>query len=244
MPRTVVTSDIRGQLVFLGTGTSIGVPVVGCDCATCTSTDPRNNRLRCSLVLGLPEGTLSGAGIGRVEIGLPAGEAPRFEMTSDLAGIGLQLPQVGWAMSRGATGRFVAEGRLGDVPEVSRIVRANFLSLKGQDFVLAARASGVDNRAIILRHILPNTMAPVIVAATLGIGHAIILEASASFLGLGVQPPTASWGSILNDGYAFIRNTPWMVIAGGVPLILATLGFTFLGEALRDAFDPRLRKDV
>jgi peptide/nickel transport system permease protein len=72
----------------------------------------------------------------------------------------------------------------------------------------------------------------------------VTIEAGLSFLGLGVRPPTASWGSILNDGYAFIRNTPWLVIAGGAPLILTTLGFTFFGEALRDVFDPKLRQEI
>jgi peptide/nickel transport system permease protein len=71
----------------------------------------------------------------------------------------------------------------------------------------------------------------------------ITIEAGLSFLGLGVRPPTPSWGNILNDGYAFIRNTPWLVIAGGIPVVLTTLGFTFLGETLRDVFDPRLRRD-
>ena len=99
--------------------------------------------------------------------------------------------------------------------QVTRIVRANFLSLKEQDFVLAARSLGVSDAAIIFRHILPNTFAPVIVAATLGVGHAIILEASASFLGLGVQPPTASWGSMLFRAQGLMVQAPWVAIFPG-----------------------------
>jgi peptide/nickel transport system permease protein len=126
--------------------------------------------------------------------------------------------------------------------QVSRIVRANFLSLKGQDFVLAARASGVDDRAIMMRHILPNTLAPVIVAATLGIGHAIILEASASFLGLGVQPPTASWGSTLNRAQEVMVMAPWVAIFPGLMILLTVLCVNFIGDGLRDALDPHTRR--
>jgi peptide/nickel transport system permease protein len=122
--------------------------------------------------------------------------------------------------------------------QVSRIVRASFLSLKEQDFVLSARASGVDNRAIMVRHILPNTLAPVIVAATLGIGHAIILEASASFLGLGVQPPTASWGSTLNRAQEVMVMAPWVAVFPGLMILLTVLCVNFIGDGLRDALDP------
>ena len=126
--------------------------------------------------------------------------------------------------------------------QVSRIVRASFLSLKEQDFVLSARASGVDNRAIMVRHILPNTLAPVIVAATLGIGHAIILEASASFLGLGVQPPTASWGSTLNRAQEVMVMAPWVAIYPGLMILLTVLCVNFIGDGLRDALDPHTRR--
>jgi peptide/nickel transport system permease protein len=126
--------------------------------------------------------------------------------------------------------------------QVSRIVRANFLSLKSQDFVLAARASGVEDRAIMVRHILPNTLAPVIVAATLGIGYAIILEASASFLGLGVQPPTASWGSTLNRAQEVMIMAPWVAIFPGLMILLTVLCVNFIGDGLRDALDPHTRR--
>jgi peptide/nickel transport system permease protein len=125
--------------------------------------------------------------------------------------------------------------------QVTRIVRANFLSLKEQDFVLAARALGGLDRAIIFRHILPNTLAPVVVAATLGVGYAIILEASASFLGLGVQPPTASWGSMLYRAQGLMIQTPWVAIFPGLMILLTVMAINFLGDGLRDALDPRAR---
>jgi peptide/nickel transport system permease protein len=90
------------------------------------------------------------------------------------------------------------------------------------------------------RHVLPNVVAPALILACMEIPVVVTIEAGLSFLGVGIRPPTPSWGSILNDGYTFIRDTPWPVLAGGLPLVLTTLGFTFLGEALRDVFDPRL----
>jgi peptide/nickel transport system permease protein len=123
--------------------------------------------------------------------------------------------------------------------QVTRIVRANFLSLKEHDFALAARAIGVPDAAIIFRHILPNTLAPVVVAATLGVGHAIILEASASFLGLGVQPPTASWGSMLNRAQGLLVVAPWVAIFPGLLILVTVMAINFLGDGLRDALDPR-----
>ena len=125
--------------------------------------------------------------------------------------------------------------------QVTRIVRANVLSLKEQDFVLAARALGVDDRAIIFRHVLPNTLAPVVVAATLGVGYAIILEASASFLGLGVQPPTASWGSMLYRAQGLMIQAPWVAIFPGLMILVTVMAINFLGDGLRDALDPRAR---
>ena len=125
--------------------------------------------------------------------------------------------------------------------QVTRMVRANFLSLKEQDFVLAARALGGVDRSIIFRHILPNTLAPVVVAATLGVGFAIILEASASFLGLGVQPPTASWGSMLYRAQGLMIQAPWVAIFPGLMILLTVMAINFLGDGLRDALDPRAR---
>ena len=92
-----------------------------------------------------------------------------------------------------------------------------------------------------LRHVMPNIAGPLLILGAMDVPVVVTVEAGLSFLGLGVLPPTASWGTILNEGYLVIRDTPWPVIAGGVPLVLTTLGFTFLGESLRDVLDPRLR---
>ena len=94
----------------------------------------------------------------------------------------------------------------------------------------------------LLHHVMPNVVGPLLILAAMEVPVVVTVEAGLSFLGLGVTPPTASWGTILNEGYLVIRDAPWMVIAGGIPLILTTLGFTFLGEALRDIFDPRMGK--
>ena len=128
------------------------------------------------------------------------------------------------------------------IPIYARIVRTQTMSLREQEFVLAARALGTGPFRLLRVHFLPNVVGPLFILASMDIPVVITIEAGLSFLGLGVRPPTPSWGSILGDGYAYVRATPWLVIAGGVPLILTTLGFTFMGEALRDMLDPRLRR--
>jgi peptide/nickel transport system permease protein len=129
------------------------------------------------------------------------------------------------------------------IPQYARILRTQTLSLRHTEFILAERSLGAGAPRVLLVHILPNVIGPLLILASMEIPVVITIEAGLSFLGLGVRPPTPSWGNILNDGYAFIRNTPWLVIAAGIPLVLTTLGFTFLGETLRDVFDPRLRRD-
>ena len=122
---------------------------------------------------------------------------------------------------------------------LSRLVRANVLSLKEHDFVLAARALGVPSRRILVRHIVPNTVAPIVVAATLGVGRAIIQEASLSFLGLGVQPPIATWGNMLYRAQSYLATAPWIAIFPGLLILITVLCVNFVGDGLRDAFDPR-----
>jgi peptide/nickel transport system permease protein len=130
------------------------------------------------------------------------------------------------------------------VPVYGRIVRTQTLSLKATEFILAERSLGASPARILGVHVLPNVIGPLLILASMDVPVVVTIEAGLSFLGLGVRPPTPSWGNILADGYAFIRNSPWLVIAGGIPLILTTLGFTFLGESLRDIFDPRLRRTL
>jgi peptide/nickel transport system permease protein len=121
---------------------------------------------------------------------------------------------------------------------LARIVRADFLSLKEREFILAAHTIGTRHGAIIFRHILPNVMAPIIVAATLGVANAILAEAYISFLGLGVQPPTATWGNMLDGAYKYIASAPWLWIFPGILIVLTVLSINFLGDGLRDALDP------
>jgi peptide/nickel transport system permease protein len=128
------------------------------------------------------------------------------------------------------------------VPYYGRIVRTSVISASKADYVEALMAMGMSRVRIVARHILPNVIGPILILASMDIPVYIAAEAGLSFLGVGVKPPDSSWGLILDDGYKFIRQTYWLVIAGSVPLIVATLGFTFLGEALRDTFDPKLRK--
>ena len=124
---------------------------------------------------------------------------------------------------------------------LSRIVRAEFLSLKENEFVIAARATGTPTWQIIFLHILPNIIAPIVVAATLGVAGAITSEAYVSFLGLGVQPPTATWGNMLDGAYNYIEEAPWLWIFPGLLILLTVLGINFVGDGLRDALDPRSR---
>ena len=128
------------------------------------------------------------------------------------------------------------------IPQYARIARTSTLALKGTEFIMAERSLGASTPRILFRHVMPNVIGPLLILAAMEVPVVVTVEAGLSFLGLGVLPPTASWGTILNEGYLVIRDTPWLVIAGGVPLVLTTLGFTFLGEALRDVFDPRMRR--
>lgn len=128
------------------------------------------------------------------------------------------------------------------IPQYARIARTSTLALRGTEFILAERSLGASMPRVLFHHVMPNVAGPLLILAAMEVPVVVTVEAGLSFLGLGVLPPTASWGTILNEGYLVIRDTPWMVVAGGIPLVLTTLGFTFLGEALRDVFDPRMRK--
>ncbi len=125
---------------------------------------------------------------------------------------------------------------------MARIVRGQVISLKAQEFILAARATGVSPVRIIARHLVPNTLGPVIVYATLTIPSVMLLEAFLSFLGLGVQAPLASWGSLAADGVQNIAIFPWQLICPGVTMALTLFSLNFLGDGLRDALDPQMRK--
>ena len=123
---------------------------------------------------------------------------------------------------------------------VCRLVRAETLSLREREYVAAARLAGVSTPRILLRHILPNALAPVLITATLGIAGAILVESSLSFLGLGVQPPMPSWGNMLMEGKAAIETAPWLSVYPGLAILVTVLGYNLVGESLRDLLDPRL----
>ncbi|MEW5949185.1 MAG: oligopeptide ABC transporter permease [Thermodesulfobacteriota bacterium] len=124
---------------------------------------------------------------------------------------------------------------------MARLIRAEILSIKERDYVLAARALGASHTRIIWRHIIPNAMAPVLVSATLGVAAAILTESALSFLGIGVQPPTPSWGNILTAGKDSIEVAWWLSFYPGMAILITVLGYNLLGEGIRDAIDPRLR---
>jgi oligopeptide transport system permease protein len=125
---------------------------------------------------------------------------------------------------------------------MARIVRGQVISLKNQEFILAARATGVTTTKIIARHLVPNTLGPVIVYATLTIPSVMLLEAFLSFLGLGVQAPLASWGSLAADGIQNIAIFPWQLLCPGITMAVTLFSLNFMGDGLRDALDPQMRK--
>lgn len=128
------------------------------------------------------------------------------------------------------------------LPRYARLVRASAMSLRELEFVEAARAAGAGDLRIILRNIIPNCMAPLIVLSTLGVAQAILSAATLSFLGLGIQPPTPEWGSMLSDGRQFLRNAPHLTIFPGLAIVAVVLALNMLGDGLRDALDPKLRQ--
>lgn len=128
-----------------------------------------------------------------------------------------------------------------NVPTFGRLVRAKVLSLKEEEFIMAARAQGMKDRRILFHHILPNSLAPIIVQGTLGIATAIIEAAALGFLGMGAQPPEPEWGKMLADSRQFIQLAPWTVIFPGISIMLTVLGFNLIGDGLRDVLDPRMK---
>lgn len=128
-----------------------------------------------------------------------------------------------------------------NIPIFGRLVRSKVISLREEEYIMAARAQGMKNGRIIFHHILPNSLAPIIVQTTLGFGTAILEAAALGFLGLGAQPPTPEWGKMLADSRDFIQLAPWTLIAPGVSIMLVVLGFNLIGDGLRDALDPRMK---
>jgi peptide/nickel transport system permease protein len=126
--------------------------------------------------------------------------------------------------------------------ELARILRNQTLALRERDFVHAARALGASNRRIIIQHLLPNSLAPILVAATLNVANAVLAESYISYLGYGIQPPEASWGNMLTKAQSYFGDAPWVALFPGIFITLTVTGFNFIGDGLRDALDPRSRR--
>ena len=165
---------------------------------------------------------------------------------SGLINVMLSIPMIPLAMVLGAflkkdllfiIGILAAVGWTG----TARIIRGEFLSLRERDYVLAARSLGASSVRIMVRHILPNAMAPIIVAATLGVAHAVLAESALSYLGFGIQPPIPSWGNMLQNSQTYLRTAPLLAVYPGALISLTVISINMVGDGLRDALDPRLR---
>jgi peptide/nickel transport system permease protein len=201
---------------------------------------------RTALGIALTATGIAGA-IGLV-LGLIAGYGPRWldaVLVLILDSLS-SLPMIMFALAvitvvGPGTGTLILVIVLVSIPGYARLIRAQTLTLAASDFILAERTMGASAPRILFRHLLPNVVGPLVIVLSMDIPVVIMLEAGLSYLNLGVKPPTPSWGNILYDGYTSLRQQPSLVIAAGIPLILATIGFTFLGEGLRDALDPKLQ---
>ena len=193
----------------------------------------------CSLFLGLIIGSLAGYYGGRID---------RFVnivlMNAFLSFPGILIAIAFVAFRGPGISNLVLALSLGGWVGYARLVRAQVLAVREREFVEAARSLGASDLRIILRHILPNIVQPVIVQAAIGMAGAILAEATMSFLGLGVPPPTASWGSMLNDARSHLFDTPHLVLFPAVTVMLSVLAFNFIGDALRDVLDPRSRLEA
>jgi ABC-type dipeptide/oligopeptide/nickel transport system permease subunit len=147
---------------------------------------------------------------------------------------------LGAVLGAGLSGVLIALGVV-YTPTFARLMRGQVLTIRTREYVQAARVVGAADWWIMQRHVLPNSLTPIVVQASLSIGFAILAEASLSFLGLGIQPPDPSWGSMINAGRGYLQQAPWLVFGPGAALFLTVLGLNFVGDAIRDALDPRLR---
>lgn len=187
-----------------------------------------------SLLIGLVLGALAGYFGGALD-----GTIMRFADITFAFPTLLLLIAIIAVVSPGIVSLFVALGVVGWA-SVARLVRAQVLAVKEREFVQAARAAGAGHPTLLLRHILPQCLAPVLVVYTMGLGTTIMAEASLSFLGLGVQPPSPSWGGMISGGIAFMRTAPWLTVFPGLVLTLTVCALNLVGDGLRDALNPRL----
>ena len=202
---------------------------------------------RISLVIGFVAvgigavfGGITGAVSGYYGRGLDSLLMRTMDVLLSIPQIILAIAIVG-AMGASLLNLMIAVG-ISVLPRYARLVRASAMSLRDLEFIEAARAAGASDLRIILQNIIPNCMAPLIVLSTLGVAQAILSAATLSFLGLGIQPPTPEWGSMLSDGRQFLRNAPHITIFPGLAIVIVVMALNMLGDGLRDALDPKLRR--
>src|SRR5215210_4869937 len=243
-PRNPLTGDLKGAyLLSPGSRYLLGTDTQGRDVLSRVIYGAR-----LSLSVGLISQSVS-VTIG-VLLGLLAGYYGRWvdAVVMRLADITLAFPTLLLLIAVAAAVKpslpvvFVVIGVVGWAG-MARLVRSQVLVFRRSEFVLAAQALGARDRRVLLRHLLPNVRTQVIIAATLGIAGAIMAEAALSFVGLGAQPPTPSWGAMVADGRDLLRVAPWISFAPGLAIGIAVLGFNLVGDALREAYDPRLRTE-
>lgn len=211
--------DVLGRLVY-GARISLGVAALA---------------IGISVVIGVPLGLVAGYWEGRVGTVIM-----RFTEAVQAFPAVLLAIAIASTLGPGIVNAMIAIGVVG-IPGYARLSRGEVLRIKQADYISAARTIGSGSGRILLRHVLPNGVAPLIVAISTGSAGAILTEAALSFVGLGAIPPTPSWGSMLQTGYQFMTIAPWLSIFPGVAISFATFGFIFLGDGLRDLFDPRMR---
>jgi peptide/nickel transport system permease protein len=197
--------------------------------------------------------SIAGLGVGiaviaGVAIGATAGWVGKWpdeilmrimDSLASLPNIVLALTLV--AITGGAVGNIILVVALVQTPSIARVIRSQVLSERERDYVTAAISTGASPFRVLLRHVIPNTLAPVIIQASIGFGGAILLEASLSFLGVGVQAPTPTWGGMLRNAFEVVSLAPFLTFVPGLVLFIVVLSFNFVGDALRDVLDPRLR---
>lgn len=189
-----------------------------------------------ALVIGTTIGAITGFYGGRVDNALM-----RFiDILQSIPDILLAIAILA-ALGTGLANLMIAVG-IASIPGYARIVRSSVLSIRDMEFIEAAKANGSSNFRIILKHVIPNCLAPIIVQATLGVAYAIINAAGLSFIGLGLEPPTPEWGAMLSGGRTFIRDYPHMTIFPGIAIVTTIFALNVLGDGLRDALDPKLKR--
>lgn len=242
-PHDPLRGDLRGAyLLPPGSNFPLGTDTQGRDVLSRVL-----HGARVSLVVGLISQSI--AALLGVSLGLISGYYGRWvdALVMRLADITLAFPTlllliaIAAAVNPSLLVVFVVIGAVGWA-SMARLVRSQVLVLRGADYVTASRALGAPDRRILLRHLLPNVRAQVIVAATLGAAGAMMAEAALSFVGLGVKPPTPSWGGMVADGRDLLRVAPWVSVVPGIALGLTVLGFNLVGEALRELYDPKLKR--